>query len=302
MRRVNTLTSSLVDLSARWLADLEIRPSTYRAYEFEAHRLARWASEAPDARLSALPTEFLTEFLDLLAATREEDFARAGLTRPAKDSSLLQAKRILSAWFEWAGASGLVPAAIGYACRRWRVPEGRILQKQKSPAQRQGRAKAGSRDHIRNEFIVALARWAGARPQDIANLRRSDVRMSGKLLRVRLPNGKGAPVDTFLPPAAAKLWKTLSKRLRSSEFAVTRTGTGERLTPSRITRIVAEIGAESENTRALRMEGIRQFYDSGWPEQTIRAQMRRESVRVGLAAESKSVRLGRVRQLSQPNS
>ena len=298
---MNTLASDLVGLGARWLNELEIRPSTQRAYKFEIHRLARWANGLPCTRLSALPEHFLSEFLDLLAATEQECFARAGLTHPARDSSLLQAKRILSALFEWASASGYVPAAVGYASRRWRIPRGRIVSTASTPPPRQKpRAKTAGFTRARNQLIVALARWAGARPQDISNLRRSDVELRGSVLRVFLPDGKNAPVSTYLPAVAAKAWKDVLKQQPSGEYAISHTATGERLTPSRIARIIAETGSASWNARSLRDEGIRHFQKAGWPDDSIRSQLRRQSLRLSLKAEPEAARLTRVRRLVGP--
>lgn len=295
---MSTLATRLVDLGARWMGELQLRPSTCRAYEFEVHRLARWATGLPDARLSALPEHFLIEFLDLLAATEQEHFARTGLTRPARDSSLLQAKRILSALFEWASANDLVPAAVGYASRRWRVPEGRIMPPtDASPPRRRNPVKTAGAEQARNEFIFALARWAGARPQDISNLRRQDVQLRGKVLQVRLPDGKNIPADTYLPAVAAKAWKALLKQQCPSEYAISHPAKGMRLTPSKIARIITETDRAYRNARALRNEGIRQLHKEGWPDESIRAQLRRQTLRLGLSVETDAARLTRVRRL-----
>lgn len=284
------LPLDLDELAEQWLSGRHLSGATQRAYRLELSRFIRWTSSVGLA-MGELRLEHLGAFGRCLASERPSDLTRVGVSRPLLRSSIVQARRIVSAWMRWAAAnSWLHPSVAGPL--NW-PGDARMGESQSNlragPLQAALKAeRPTTADGARASFVSALAFWLGLGPAEIADLRRGDVRVGkcGVEVRVPTPDGK-----RWIPAPSSlhKAWQSYDAvRPPGGTHAVgSQRVTDSPLSTATIARIIREGAGESArarsaaklNARRLRAAFINLAISRGWSTDDLAAHLRRQSIR-----------------------
>lgn len=288
--------NALANAFEQWCQSRPLADHTVRAYQREGGRLRRWWAAPGSPRHLDEPTA--VSLCDALTSDSETVLASLGINRPLQVGSLLQAKRILGAFFLWLAQQQPAALTIAMHLKQWRprassAAEQAALASATTPAEAAATVAllahapdtSGSPRSVRDQWVRQLAFWSNASRAELAGLRMHDFRVREDHLQVRLPARTGHTIWTSLPQLCLDWWKayrrTLPTRLIGSSPALrslSRPASG--LTEASISRIVAGTASGPRTSgihptlRGLRQQFVALGYRSGLRESALARHMR----------------------------
>lgn len=288
----------------KWCHSRELAEHTLRAYQREGGRLRRWWS-APGTR-RVFDEANAVALCDALSSDNEAVLASVGITRPLQTGSLLQAKRILGAFFLWLAQQNPAALAMAMHLKQWRPSapiEVATCASASVPVVDVVALLAHTPDtsdsprRLRDQWIRQLAFWSNASRGELAALCMNDIRVREDQLQVRLPDRNGSTTWTVLPHLCLDWWAAYRRSLPVTQGgsspalrSLSRPTAG--LTDSSISRIVAgteptrRAAGAGPTLRSLRHQFVALGYRGGLRESALARHMRLARAPVELADPS----------------
>lgn len=286
-------SKALSDAFGQWCHSRALAPHTLRSYQREGDRLRRWWSLPKTRRRLDQTTGSLLR--EALSSQDAAVLMGLGITQPLSTGSLLQSKRILSAFFFWLALRIPKALAVAMDLKRWKpVGSGFKVARAAASGASEGAlhflarapGKTDTLRMLRDQWIRQLTFWSNASRGQLAALRMRDFRESRDMLQVRLPARNGGTAWTVLPHLCLDWWLAYCRSLPSAPDdtspalrSLTQPTAG--LSEASISRIVSSAGSPTEASgprptlRSLRRDFVALGYRSGLREGVLARHMRR---------------------------
>lgn len=292
---------SFDELVNLWLAEIVISEVTKRAYRLELRRFIRWARHA-GKDIATVDSQSIADFGRCISSDRPKLLQPLGVSKPLLASSLGQTRRIVGAWLRWAAAEGLVSASLA-APVDWPIVDrksnpkkliaARLLDNVLSP---NTKSRCIGLKKAREKFVVGLTFWLGLSSEEIAALRRDEIRVRAGRFEVLARISDGSTDWIPAPEQLLHAWKSYEKERGNSKLAVTDIRTGNKVSAGTVKRIVRGIKTPKIsqsppgliNSRQLRRSFIKHAIDCGWTPEDLKRHLRRQAIAaVPMPRESK---------------